>query len=350
MATFTISDVRIAGIAACVPRNIVSNENYTWVSKKERDQLIKTTGVTTKRMAPRGVTTSDLSIPATEKLISDLGWNKSDIELLIFISQSRDYLIPGTAHILQDRMGFPKTMMAFDISLGCSAYVYGLSVAMGLISSGQIKKALLIMGDTSSFGSYRDKTTYPLFGDAATVTALEYVPGSSKTYFNLQTDGSGYDAIIIRGGGSRKFPTKEALEYKRYGKGIYRNDLQPSLDGIRVFNFSLREVPPNMKKTLEYSNLTINDIDYFVLHQANLLINDTLRKLMKVEKEKWPYSIHKYGNTSSASIPITIVSELAEIVRKEKIRFLLNGFGVGLSWGSVVVETDSIVCPDVIEY
>lgn len=350
MAIFTISDVRIAGIAACVPKNIISNENYLWISKKERDQLIKTTGVTTKRVAPRGVTTSDLSIPATEKLIADLGWEKEEIDLLIFISQSRDYLIPGTSHILQDRMGFPKTIMAFDISLGCSAYVYGLSVVMSMISSGQIKKALLIMGDTSSFGSYRDKTTYPLFGDAATVTALEYRPNSAKTFFNLQTDGSGYDAIIIRGGGSRKFPTKEALRYKRYGKGIYRNELQPTLDGIRVFNFSLREVPPNMKKTLEYSNNTIDDIDYFVLHQANLLINDTLRKLMKVDKSKWPYSIHKYGNTSSASIPLTIVSELAEKARTGNIKYLLNGFGVGLSWGSVIVETDCIVCPDVIEF
>jgi 3-oxoacyl-[acyl-carrier-protein] synthase III len=350
MAIFSVSDVRIAGMAACVPKAIISNEDYKWVSKKERDQLIKTTGVITKRVAPKGVTTSDMSIPATEKLLADLGWNKQDVELLIFISQSRDYLIPGTSHILQDRMGFPTTMMAFDISLGCSAFVYGLSVIMGMMSSGQIRKGLLIMGDTSSFASYRDKTTYPLFGDAATVTALEYNPGSSKTFFNLQTDGSGYEAIIIRGGGSRKFPTKEVLTYKRYGKGIYRNDLQPSLDGIRVFNFSLREVPPNMKKTLEYSNNTIDDIDFFVLHQANHLINDTLRKLMKVDKSKWPYSIHKYGNTSSASIPLTIVSELAEKLRTNKLKLHLCGFGVGLSWGSVIVDINSIICPDVIEY
>jgi 3-oxoacyl-[acyl-carrier-protein] synthase III len=350
MAIFSVSDVRIAGMAACVPKNIISNEDYKWVSKKERDQLIKTTGVITKRVAPKGVTTSDMSIPATEKLLADLGWNKQDVELLIFISQSRDYLIPGTSHILQDKMGFPTTMMAFDISLGCSAFVYGLSVIMGMMSSGQIRKGLLIMGDTSSFASYRDKTTYPLFGDAATVTALEFKPGSPKTFFNLQTDGSGYEAIIIRGGGSRKFPTKEVLTYKRYGKGIYRNDLQPSLDGIRVFNFSLREVPPNMKKTLEYSNNTIDDIDYFVLHQANHLINDTLRKLMKVDKSKWPYSIHKYGNTSSASVPLTIVSELAEKLRTNKLKLHLCGFGVGLSWGSVIVEIDTIVCPNIIEY
>ena len=350
MAIFSVPDVRIAGISACVPKKVVLNEEYKWVSKKERDQLIKTTGVVSKRVSPKGTVASDLAIPATEKLLAELGWAKGDVEILIFISQSRDYILPGTSHILQDKMGFPKTMMAFDISLGCSAYVYGLSVIMGLMSSGRLTKGLLIMGDTTTLSSYRDKSTYPLFGDATTVTALEYSKQAGTSHFNLQTDGSGYDAIIIKGGGARNIPDVRALKYKRYGKGMYHTDLQISLDGIRVFNFSLREVPPNIKKILEYSNNGINDIDYFVLHQANHLINETLRKLLKADAAKWPYSIHKYGNTSSASVPITIVSELAEKVSTSKLKLLLCGFGVGLSWGSAILDTDRIVCPEVMEY
>lgn len=349
MAIFSIPDVRIVGISACVPQNEISNEDYHWISKKERELLIKTTGVNTRRKAPVGMTTSDLCFEATEKLIKDLKWDKDSIDILIFVSQSRDYMVPQTSGILQDRLKLSKKCMAFDVSMGCSAYVYGLSTLNSLVHSGRIKRGLLLMGDTSTYGSYRDKSTYPLFGDAGTTTAVEYSEGYQKTFFNLETDGSGYKAIMAKSGGARHFPKRKDLEYKKYGKGIYRNDLQISLDGIKVFNFSLREVTPNIKQTLSFANINIEAIDYFILHQANLLINNTIRKLLKVDPDKWPNSITKYGNTSSASIPITIVSELREIAQKQKLKLMLSGFGVGLSWGSVIVETDKIVCPEVLE-
>ncbi|MCK4677874.1 MAG: ketoacyl-ACP synthase III [Bacteroidales bacterium] len=350
MALFTIPNVKIAGIAAAVPRQEISNSDYKWISLKERNLLIKTIGVDKRRVAEKGMTTSDLCFAATEKLLQELEWDKNEIQALIFVSQSGDYIIPATSPILQDRLGLPKTCMALDINLGCSGFVYGLSMITSLMNSTGMQKALLLVGDLSNItSSYRDKSTYPLFGDSGTATALEFDTEASPIHFNLQTDGSGYDAIIIRDGGTRNLASKKSFTYKKYGGGIYRNNLQIELNGIEVFNFSLREVVPNIKKTLKYSNKTLDDFDYLVFHQANRLINETLRKMLKVDKEKVPFSIHKYGNTSGASVPLTIVSELNKEVQNKKIRLLLSAFGIGLSWGTVFVETDRIVCPEIVE-
>jgi 3-oxoacyl-[acyl-carrier-protein] synthase III len=167
--------------------------------------------------------------------------------------------------------------------------------------------------------------------------------------FNLQTDGSGHKAIMIPDGGVRNLVTKKSLEYKKIGTGMYRTRLHVVLDGIEVFNFSLREVVPNIKKTLKYANRDLSEFDYVIFHQANRMINETLRRMLKLDKEKVPYSIQKYGNTSGASIPLTIISELREEVKTKNMKLLLSAFGIGLSWGTVLVETDHICCPEIVE-
>ncbi|MBP6976897.1 MAG: ketoacyl-ACP synthase III [Bacteroidales bacterium] len=350
MSLFTIPNIRIAGMAAAVPAKEVSNLDYRWISVKERNQVIRTIGVEKRRIAEKGQTTGDLCFAAADRLLNDLQWNRNDIQVIVFVSQSMDYIIPATAPILQDRLSLPKTCMAFDINLGCSGFVYGLSVIGSLMSQAGFQKALLLAGDLSNVtSSYRDKSTYPLFGDAGTATALEFDRNAVPMTFNLQTDGSGYQAIMIQDGGVRNWVSKKSFNYHKYGKGIYRNNLQIALNGIEVFNFSLREVVPNIKATLEYAGKTLNDFDYLVFHQANRLINETIRKMLKADKEKVPYSIHKYGNTSSASVPLTIVSELQDKIRKEHVRFLLSAFGIGLSWGTVLLETDGVVCPGVLQ-
>jgi len=208
----------------------------------------------------------------------------------------------------------------------------------------------MLTGDVSSIGSHRDKTVFPLFGDAGTATAFEYKDGTPKMHFNLQTDGKGYKAIIIPDGGFRSLPSKKSLEYKKYAKGIIRHRVHVSLDGIEVFNFSLREVAPNIKKLLKYSDQKIGEFDYVVFHQANYLMNNTIRRMLKIEKEKFPFSLKNYGNTSSASIPLTIVTELKKEVETKKLSILMAGFGVGLSWGSNTLELDKITCPDIFIY
>ncbi|MCX6283595.1 MAG: ketoacyl-ACP synthase III, partial [Bacteroidetes bacterium] len=229
MALFEIPDVRIAGISACVPKKTLSNRDYKWIKQKEREQVIQTIGVETHHVAGPGQTTSDLCFQASEQLLDKLGWDRSSINLLVFVSQSRDYIIPSTSAILQDRLRLPKSCMAIDINLGCSGYIYGLSVISSLIKTTGQQKGLLLVGDISNISSnYRDKSTYPLFGDAGTATALELQAGYTPMQFNLQTDGSGFDAIIIEDGGIRNMPDRSSFNIKKYGEGIYHSRMQIS--------------------------------------------------------------------------------------------------------------------------
>ncbi|MCX6245551.1 MAG: ketoacyl-ACP synthase III [Bacteroidetes bacterium] len=350
MAIFEIPDVRIAGLSSCVPMKRASNQDYTWISKKERELLIRTIGVETRRIAEQGQTTSDLCMQAAEQLMEKLGWGRNEINLLVFVSQSRDYIIPSTSALLQDRLKLPKTCITLDINLGCSGYVYGLSVIGSLMKTTGVQKALLLVGDISTITSaYRDKSTYPLFGDAGTATALELKPGFPPMQFNLQTDGSGYEAIIIYDGGVRNLTSKKSFDVKKYGQGIYRNRLQVALDGIEVFNFSLREVVPNIKTTLNHFNRNLDEFNFLLFHQANRLINETLRKMLRVAPEKVPYSLKDFGNTSCSSIPLTMVTQMGDALRTQPLELLLSAFGIGLSWGTVLIHTDGIVVPELTE-
>ncbi len=349
MSLFSIENIQIAGISACVPQREERNENYSWISEQERKMLIKTTGVNERRIASEKITVSDMCFAAAEKLMQELKWKKDEIGILIFVSQSPDYFLPATSIILQNRLNLPLTTLAFDINLGCSGYVYGLSVISSFMAASGIKKGLLLAGDKSTSSLNKcDKSAYPLFGDAGTATALEFC-SSEKMYFNLQSDGSGYNAIIIPDGGMRNPLSDETFKEKEIEKGIVRHRRNLWLDGLEVFNFSLREVAPNIKKLFEFSNTSNENYDYFIFHQANLLMNESIRKKLKIEPEKVPYSLGKFGNTSSASIPLTLVSELQKNLNEKKLSLLLCGFGVGLSWGSVALITNKIVCSDIIE-
>ncbi|HPJ63326.1 ketoacyl-ACP synthase III [Lentimicrobium sp.] len=350
MAIFSISDIRMAGLSACVPPKTLSNHDYKWIKVKEREQVIKTIGVENRHVAEPGQTTSDLCFQAAEQLLGELKWDRNEISILVFVSQSRDYIIPSTSAILQDRLKLPKSCMAIDINLGCSGYVYGLSVIGSMMKAAGLHKGLLLVGDLSNVtSSYRDKSTYPLFGDAGTATALELDPGAAPMQFNLQTDGSGYEAIIIYDGGVRNLASKKSFATRKYGEGIYRNRLQIALNGIEVFNFSLREVVPNIKTTLKHFGRELPEFDYLLFHQANRLINETIRKMLKVEPERVPYSLRDFGNTSCASIPLTMVTQIREALEQKPQKLLLSAFGIGLSWGSVLMETSGLVVPPLTE-
>jgi 3-oxoacyl-[acyl-carrier-protein] synthase-3 len=313
--------------------------------------LMRTTGVVSRRVAVRGTTTSDLCIAAAERLLNDLKWTASEIDLIVFVSQSRDYPIPSTSAIIQDRMNFSKSCVAYDINMGCSGYVYGLWNAAANMRACGLKRALVMVGDISTAHiSYKDKSAYPLFGDAGTATALELDTQAPSLYFNLQTDGSGFDAIIIHDGGMKHMATKRSFDYHKISDGIYRTKVQLALDGIKVFNFALREVSPNIRDLLAFAGKNIEDVNYCLLHQANLLINETIRKKLKLMPEQTPHSLDAYGNTSSASIPLTMVTRIREQISGGKLNHVLSGFGVGLSWGSIWLETDRITCPELIEF
>lgn len=342
MAKFAIDNVKIEAIYSCVPSQRIKTSDYALFSEAESLLFEKTTGIKERRVASKELTCSDLCYKSAENLLSDLNINKEEIDVLIFVSQSPDYFLPATAVTLQERLGLTTNCMAFDINLGCSGYVYGLSVIASLMKNG-LKKGLLLAGDKSTIStSEKDKSTYPLFGDAGTATLLSFDENASNMFFDLHSDGSGKDAIIIEYGHSR-FPYNTFMDTEReYEPGVIRSKNHLALDGLKVFNFALKEVAKSIDDCLNYANVNQHEVDYFVLHQANKLINDSVRKKMKLREDKFPMSIAKYGNTSSASIPLTICVALQEKIRNQEFTMLLSGFGVGLSWANVLLKVGPI--------
>lgn len=351
MAFLEINNVHIAGFAAAVPKQIEENTDYPYFEEGEAKKFISSTSVERRRVARDGVITSDLCIAAAEKLIEDLGWDKSDIDCLILVTQTPDYILPATACIIQSRLGLSNECYAMDISLGCSGWVYGLSTISSLLSHGNMKKGLLLVGETTHMQfNPLDKSGYPLFGDAGTVTAIEYKENESGFKFHLSTDGSGYDAIIIEDGGYRNWINEDSLKIYTTEDGIKRTRLNTTMDGMSVFSFAISQAPESFNKLTEHFAIDREKLDFYVMHQANYFMNNKIRKKIGIAEEKVPYSMKNFGNTSGASIPLTIVTECASKIKEKPCDFIACGFGVGLSWGSVYFKTDkNIIVSELVE-
>lgn len=351
MAFLEIQNVALKGISACVPKHNICNADVYEKKWGGYDNFVATTGIANHRKASEEICTSDLCLEAAERLISELSWNKSEIDALVFVTQTPDYYsVPATSCLLQNRLGLSERCYTLDISLGCSGWVYGLSVISALVQTGTIKKALLLAGDTpSKTVSEDDKSTFPLFGDAGTATALEFDVNAKPIRFAMFTDGSGYEAIMIRQGGYRTPLTPDSFAMRDDGEGKVRSGLNVVMDGESVFVFGISKAPKSIKALSEHYGIDLSSIDLFTFHQANLFMNEKIRKKLKLEEEKVPYSLHDYGNTSSASIPITLVSERRQKLQEEHVKHIACGFGVGLSWGVVNFETDHLAVPEIIE-
>lgn len=343
MAFLEFKDMRIAGFSAGVPKYIAVNDTVASKDYAAAD-FVATTGVKERRIGD--FTTSDLCYEAAERLLSDLQWRKEEVGALIFVSQTADYILPATACILQDRLGLSKECYALDVALGCSGWVYGLSVIAGLLSKEGITKALLLAGDAKKRAQ---GASDPLFGHAGTVTAVEYSEGAAGFKFHVGTDGNGFDAIITPDGGSRNQFTEDSLKLIQDSDGVTRHRLQTVMKGMDVFAFGITTVPKTVKKLLEKHQISIDSIDYFVFHQANKMMNEKIRKKLKLSEEKVPYCMHEFGNTSSASIPLTIVTQIANETRNKSLNFLACGFGVGLSWATVLFDTNHAIVSDLVE-
>lgn len=350
MAFLEIKNVRIAGIAACVPAHVEDNLSIPVFHEGEAERVIAQTGIKQKHtVVDNSTLASDMALAAAEKLLNEMKWDKATIEALCFVSLSHDYPEPPTACILQDRLGLPEDCMTIDINQGCSGWVNGLSVLSTMVSTGNIKRALLLNGDTSSLlCSPYDKESRPLFGDGSAATALEYDETAGEIYFNFGTRGSDFKAILTKFGGLRYPITEDALKYKEYGENIVRRDKDSTMDGMSVFAFGMNTAPKSVSSLCEKYNINLEGIDYFLMHQANMYMNEKIRKKLKVPAEKTPYSMGEYGNTSSASIPLTIVTQLHEKMEQEKLKIMAVAFGVGLAWGSIYFETQGIVCPEIV--
>ena len=350
MADIRISNIELVGIVACVPPTVEENLSLSLFKNGEAEKVISSTGIERRHIANDKTTAGDLCYKAAETLIDNLKWDKDEIDCLIFVSQTPDYILPSTSCILQGRLGLKQSCYTIDISYGCPGWVYGLSVISSLMSSGCMRKGLLLVGDTpSKFKSRSDKTAWPLFGDAGSATAIEYSFNASDLFFTFFTDGNSHQAIIIRDGGARHPVTEASLKEIYYGEGIVRRALDSEMDGMAVFAFGLKHAPESVLKVLEYSNVNKEDVDLFVFHQANLFMNEKIRKKLKIPKEKVPYCLQDYGNTSCATIPLTLVVKCSELLVARKT-VLATAFGVGLSWGSVLLNLGKMKSLELITY
>ncbi|MCD8207720.1 MAG: ketoacyl-ACP synthase III [Bacteroidales bacterium] len=355
MAFSVIPEISIRGIAACVPTQRSHNAESPLLPGAERQQFIAGTGIEERRVAPENICSSDLCAAAAEKLLAQLNWEKSEINFLVFVSQTRDYILPATACLLQHRLGLPESCATFDVPLGCSGWVYGLNTLSAILRT-TCGKGLLLAGDTATRLHYsRDKTSFPLFGDAGSATALEFTLAENTNKramkFNLGSDGSGADTLIIPDGGYRSpCSPKSFNEYVDPQLGATLTPRHARMNGMDVFAFAQSQVPQSVRTLCDKCGIELSAIDLFVFHQANKAINERIRTKLGLPEEKVPSSLKNFGNTSSASIPLTLVTQAREILSaNEEHQVLACGFGVGLSWATALFHTQGLVIPKLIE-
>lgn len=331
MSFSTIQNLKISGLACAVPTKKVSIDDYpdSVIGQEEKRKFKENTGILESYCVHSKQTTSDLCFQAAEKILEEKGVERECIDAVIFISQTADYLKPATACILQSRLKLSKDCMAFDINLGCSGFVYGLQIAGSLIAGGSLKHVLVLLGDTRNSLVPEFDTMNALHGDAGAAFLLE--KGESTIRTLLKTDGSGYKAILTPGLTSRIWVDESNFSMEK---------VQVTMDGVQVFEFTFREVPKVFKEFFNLTGTSFDDFDYCILHQANLGMLKHLQKKMKLANEKMPLSIDRYGNTSSASIPMTLVDLVEREETPERMKIISSGFGVGLSWGIAAFEID----------
>jgi 3-oxoacyl-[acyl-carrier-protein] synthase III len=336
----------MAGILAIeytLPDKILTNEELAKLYKNwSAEKIYKKTGIRSRYVTTENETAADLGVSAAEKVIAKSIIPKEEIDFVLCVTQSPDYKLPTSACLVQDRLGLPKKSGAFDINLGCSGYIYGLAVAKSLVETGIAKNVLLITAETySKHINPLDKSTRTIFGDGAAATLIGH-GGMGIGNFDLGTDGSGKDFLIIPTGGARKACTPETAVEKET-EGNVRSEDNLFMSGADIFEFTIREVPASVKRIMKKEGLKKEDIDFYVFHQANQFMLDFLVKLMKVDKEKFYMNFADTGNTVSASIPIAFKRAMNEGMVKPNQTILLCGFGVGLSWGTTVIRTGSYV-------
>lgn len=333
---------KIVAIEYYLPTRTLSNQELAkelngWTAEK----ILEKTGIEQRHIAARDETAADLGFLAAEILFESNNIDRSTIDFLIFCTQTPDYILPTSACALQDRLRLPTSCGALDINLGCSGFVYGLSLAKGLIESGIRKNILLLTGDTySKLINAQDRSVRTLFGDGAAATLVSS-ESNAKTKigpFLLGTDGSGANNLIVHAGGSREPNTTETATEYVDSSGNRRSRSNLFMDGPEIMRFTLSSVPKAMQQLLDLAGKTIDDIDHVIFHQANGFILEALRKKTKVPEVKFIVEMDTVGNTVSSTIPIAIARAKKSGKIKSGDTALLLGFGVGYSWGGVIVE------------
>ena len=344
----SITKSKIVGISTAVPKNEFYNTNYNHIEKDKLSTFIQLTGVESRRITKGSLCTSDLAIVAGEKLLKELSWKKEEIDFIIFITQTADYMTPASSIIIQNKLKLKNDIFALDINLGCSGFPYGIGIANSLIDSLGFKKGLLFIGDISSkLCNPKDKSTWPLFGDACSAVAFQKKE-ANNVFHDFFSDGSKFEDIIVPSHSiaGRQIPNTSSFAEIENG-GLIRNKFNMHLNGANIYSFAISKVHERINKIIDFSLVNKNELQYCFLHQANKLINDTIEKKLGLPKTIFPTSIKNFGNTSSATIPLTITVNFSQKTLNGKS--ILCGFGVGLSLSSAIVDFDNCKVLDLIE-
>lgn len=355
MSLLRFENICISAMNACVPKRFVDNMNFSdFFSEEEANKVVQMTGIRYRRWADPSVVASDVAYYAAKQLLVETNLRPDDIDAILFCTVTADYRMPATAFVLHDRLNFPISTLCFDINVGCSGFVYSLAMASALLDGQGLDRILVINAHTAiNYTPRRDKATSLLFGDGATATIVAKGKAHDgtdlKSCFSLNSDGSGYQAIIKEAGGYRIPTSPETLVEKVREDGSLRNDEHAKMDGPMVFDFTITQVPRDIKHIMEFAGKTVEDIDIFLFHQANLFIIKHISKKLKIPMEKIPLTLEKYGNLSSASLPLTMISELRGHLNDGKKEILMTAFGVGLSWASAIMTVDSPYIGPIVE-
>lgn len=351
MAFLKIHNVAIRGISACVPKNVEENKDLPFYAPGEAEQVIAATGIARRHVTTPEQTASDLGLGAAEKLIEALGWERETIDLLAFCTQNPDYQNHPDSFVVHEKLGLTERTMCIDFYHGCPGWVVSLSAVSSMLSSGVIKRAILIDSDTVTKDYDKgNREERPLFGDAGTATALEYSPEAKTMYFNIGTLSEDGRALAREVGGYRTPFTVETLKKdldRKAGRLTGQEGLD-TMDSMDVFSFAITKVPKALKKLVAEYGIELGGIDNLVLHQANKVILENIAKRLSIPMENVPLGLRNYGNTTSASIPLAMVTERGNSMAGHQ-RNLVCGFGTGLSWGAAYLETENVICPPVIE-
>lgn len=342
MVCAKLLNVKIRGISSCVPKTeIVVTEGKNLYNGDERKikRLINSSGFYKRRVTDNSTTTSDLCLAAAKNLITSMNIDTETIDGLIFSSYTPDYIMPATSYVLHKELGLCENCVVMDIPQACSGYVIGLYQSAMLLNSG-CKRVLLLVGDTfSKFSDMFGETEPEVFGDAGTATLLEYNENAKPMFFNINSNGNFYDSLICKNGGFR-YPVAQEQFYED-GKYKYES----KMDGKAIFDFTMEKISPSIKTLLDYANQDVNKLDYLVLHQANkFIMQNIVNQIGFDESRTFMSTLSKFGNQCGASIPSTICDNLAEETSLKDLKLLLCGFGVGLSWASVILNIDKINC------
>jgi len=346
-----VRGVRIRGVASAVPDRIVTSaDEAAAFGAAEMEKIASTTGIRERRVAPEGICTSDLCVAAADTLFERTGVARDSIDAIILVTQTPDYVLPATACSLHGRLGLTTGCAAFDVNLGCSGYTYGLWMAAHLIAGGGATRVLLLAGEIATRRvNPLDRSARPLFGDAGTATIVEADPAASEIRFVFGTDGSGQNDLYIPAGGFR-LPHAAAAGDARIGDdGNPRRLVDLHMDGSAVFVFTLDRVVPLIREAIRDASWAVGEVDAAVFHQANEFMLKHIARAVKLPWEKVPCSLGRFGNTSSASIPLTMTTALARDGAIPAAKVLLAGFGVGLSWCSATLAAGEICAPPLVE-